>query len=386
MKIRTDFVTNSSSSSFILVALLGTIPAAAAGAGALLAQGASALGAGAAQASGQRLDTDTGRDDAERGDDRDQDQDDDRGPIRILGHDEALSWLESRGLVENGALTPLFWSQWDSRLDRYDQPPPFGLAGMAGYWDRENPSAPIREMAIVVDDSVKWPPETAQDEGADDPDARGATSTADADAADGDAEAADELGGAGAGGESQTDEQPTAEDDERQVTDAQPDDAEGRDTAPPTGEVEAEAEAPGAGEAAGEAQEPATPDVALSERVSAEIAGRVKPEQLTGINATMQLNLSGDAGGTVTVTVKDGQVSVTPGASDAPNTNLTLPGEVFDKLMAGNMGVEDGLKLLMSDGISVTDDGSVGQMIKVLGIDIPWWQQPLIEAKLGIKL
>ncbi len=71
------------------------------------------------------------------------------GRSRILDGDEALRWLESRELLENGVLTDRFWNEWHSYLGG-DKGNPYGLGAVAGDWSTDNRDQPVGDLVIVV--------------------------------------------------------------------------------------------------------------------------------------------------------------------------------------------------------------------------------------------
>jgi putative sterol carrier protein len=83
------------------------------------------------------------------------------------------------------------------------------------------------------------------------------------------------------------------------------------------------------------------------------MAGRFRPDKATGVNATIQYDISGDQGGTWCATIKDGKCTVTSGAS--PNPTLTLGMSAQDWLdmtsgkLAGQMAFMSGKLKLKGD-------------------------------------
>ncbi len=70
------------------------------------------------------------------------------------------------------------------------------------------------------------------------------------------------------------------------------------------------------------------------------LPARFKPEKAEGIDATVQVNVSGPEGGNWTVTIKDKKLQVTEGTD--PNANLTLKMGLIDflELVNGKLSAE----------------------------------------------
>jgi putative sterol carrier protein len=60
-------------------------------------------------------------------------------------------------------------------------------------------------------------------------------------------------------------------------------------------------------------------------------------DEAKGVDATFVYQLEGDGGGTWTVRVKDGTVSVEPGAAAQPTVTYTMKAENYVKLANGDM-------------------------------------------------
>lgn len=67
------------------------------------------------------------------------------------------------------------------------------------------------------------------------------------------------------------------------------------------------------------------------------IPGRVNPEQLKGITASIQFDLSGDGGGQWVVGIADGQVVVTPGTTASPDVSVTTSAADYLAMVNGEL-------------------------------------------------
>lgn len=87
------------------------------------------------------------------------------------------------------------------------------------------------------------------------------------------------------------------------------------------------------------------------------------PEKATGVNAVIQLHLSGEQGGDWYITIQNEQVQVNQGV--APNPRLTMTGDAHDvlQILSGQM---DGMRAFMQGKIKVT--GDMGLAMKLMGM------------------
>ena len=124
MKRRTDFVTNSSSMSWIMALLFGIPIGLGAGVGCTCANVAHGLGLGAGGKPGQlgSLTTPTAPPTASSSAVAAPDPGKPRGELAwggdayILSGQDAVDWLTERGMMQGGRFTDTFWDDWYSRL------------------------------------------------------------------------------------------------------------------------------------------------------------------------------------------------------------------------------------------------------------------------------
>ncbi len=64
---------------------------------------------------------------------------------------------------------------------------------------------------------------------------------------------------------------------------------------------------------------------------------RFQPDKAKGVNATIQFELSGDAGGTYWVKIADGQATWGEGTTDSPSMVFKSKDEDFIALMTGKL-------------------------------------------------
>jgi putative sterol carrier protein len=81
------------------------------------------------------------------------------------------------------------------------------------------------------------------------------------------------------------------------------------------------------------------------------IQDRFVADAAKGIEATYLYELDGAGGGTWTVTVKDGAVSVASGATDSPSVTYKMKADDYVKLANGDLG---GAKAVMTRKLKVS--------------------------------
>jgi len=70
-----------------------------------------------------------------------------------------------------------------------------------------------------------------------------------------------------------------------------------------------------------------------AEQVLKALMGRFRPEAAGGVDATYQLELSGDGGGRWQVSVRDGECELREGAAAEPDTTISMSAEDFQALI-----------------------------------------------------
>ena len=79
------------------------------------------------------------------------------------------------------------------------------------------------------------------------------------------------------------------------------------------------------------------PKVSSPQEVFDAIPGMVDADTIKGVNAQIQFDLSGDAGGQWVVTVTDGQVTTAQGTTPNPNVTASLSAADFVSMVNGEM-------------------------------------------------
>jgi putative sterol carrier protein len=80
------------------------------------------------------------------------------------------------------------------------------------------------------------------------------------------------------------------------------------------------------------------------------------PEKAAGIDATIQIKLSGAQPGEYFITIKDSQCSVKPGIADSPKLTAAADGGDLIKIFSGQL---DGMQAFMQGKIRITGDMSL---------------------------
>ena len=80
------------------------------------------------------------------------------------------------------------------------------------------------------------------------------------------------------------------------------------------------------------------------------------PEKAAGINATIQLNLSGEGGGSWYINIADGQLSTEQGQASSPELTLDM---AADDYIALTQGQADPMNLFMAGKIALQGDMSL---------------------------
>ena len=91
-------------------------------------------------------------------------------------------------------------------------------------------------------------------------------------------------------------------------------------------------------------------DTAAVSDIFAQMPGRLDPEAAAGLDAVIQLDLSGDGGGVWHCAIKDGACTVGEGAHDAPTMTVSMEAADYVELTAGSL---DGMTAFMTGRLRV---------------------------------
>ncbi len=80
---------------------------------------------------------------------------------------------------------------------------------------------------------------------------------------------------------------------------------------------------------------------------------RLKPEKAEGIDAVIQIDLTGDNGGQFYLQIADGTVTANDGVSDDARMTMKASAEDWHKVITGQM---NGMQAFMSGKLKVTGD------------------------------
>ena len=103
-------------------------------------------------------------------------------------------------------------------------------------------------------------------------------------------------------------------------------------------------------------------DATISEFISRMTTGFI-PEKAAGIDALIQLKLSGAQAGEWFITVKDKSCTIQPGAVEGARLTVSTDSESFMKIFTGQM---DAMQAYMQGKIKITGDLSLA--LKLLGL------------------
>jgi putative sterol carrier protein len=104
------------------------------------------------------------------------------------------------------------------------------------------------------------------------------------------------------------------------------------------------------------------PDLTVSEFM-ARMGSAFIPEKAAGIDAAIQLRLTGAQAADWVVTIKDGKCTVGQGTAPAPKLTVRADSADFIKIFTGQM---DGMQAFMQGKLKVT--GDMGLAMKLMGL------------------
>lgn len=87
------------------------------------------------------------------------------------------------------------------------------------------------------------------------------------------------------------------------------------------------------------------------------------PQKLSGLDAVLLFDLSGEGGGQWTVSVADGQISVAEGAPAAPTMTLKMTAEDFVAMINGELNT---MAAFMQGKIKIEGDMSIAMRLQTL--------------------
>jgi len=106
--------------------------------------------------------------------------------------------------------------------------------------------------------------------------------------------------------------------------------------------------------------------VATPAEVLASLPARFDTEAARGLNAVVQFHLGGPGGGTHHVILRDGAIEVRSGAHQKPTMSLTLEGDDFVALAAGELNPQ---LAFMHRRVQIAGDlGMAADLLRILGV------------------
>ena len=385
MKKRTDFVTNSSSTNFMMAWFLAIFPVLGMAVGPVAGRPAGSTAAALDASIDAAAAAQPGTVGPQGPKPRTQEVAW-GGDAYILSGPEAHDWLTERGLMANAVFTEKFWNQWGNRLPSELENEPFGLHAVGGDWSMRDQNQRPGYISILIDNPNPPAPEEPgkPQDSAEQP--RG-----DEQPAAGPSKDAIEILSTGAGEPEEQPEEEEKPDEEtsgpsRRVrqpgTVVKPLGPQVPVTPPKPGETppkpeEKPAEPP--------KQEPEDP---LLDQVRQEITNYVKDRQdnlQTVEDRTLVLDLTGDNGGTFTIKVGSGKVEVTRSSTPNPNFSAQLPRKMFDIFVEG-VGLWD-VKYIAAEvlkgSVKTTDDGTLKYLCQVFDVKLNPLVKPIADKVLG---
>ena len=79
------------------------------------------------------------------------------------------------------------------------------------------------------------------------------------------------------------------------------------------------------------------PEISSASEAFDQMAGSFDPAKAAGVNAIIQMELTGDGGGVWAIKIADGGLDVVEGGVDAPTTTLTMSADDFVGLVNGQV-------------------------------------------------
>jgi putative sterol carrier protein len=93
------------------------------------------------------------------------------------------------------------------------------------------------------------------------------------------------------------------------------------------------------------------------------MSSRFRADKATGVNATIQYDITGDQGGTWHAVIKDGACAVNAGAAPSPNLTLTMSSQDWLDMTTGKLS---GQMAFMSGKLKLK--GDMGLAMKIGGL------------------
>lgn len=101
-------------------------------------------------------------------------------------------------------------------------------------------------------------------------------------------------------------------------------------------------------------------DEIKAEELLAKVAGKISKGSLTGINGTLQLELTGDKSAIWHVDIKDENYTVVEGAVESPSLTMTCDSNVLTELIAGRLDV---VQSYMTGKLKISGDLSLAMRL-----------------------
>jgi len=105
------------------------------------------------------------------------------------------------------------------------------------------------------------------------------------------------------------------------------------------------------------------PEFASAAEALEALSASADPQKLAGVDAAVLFDLSGEGGGQWTLTVADGQLSITEGATASPQVTLKMSADDFVALTKGSLSP---VAAFMQGRIKVDGDMAVAMRLQSL--------------------